>query len=57
MTLLEPNTTNGLIKPSAADAFQVCSLALERFRGHLGLLAEEQIAEIAEAVALVVGYV
>ena len=56
MTALEPNATNGLSKQSAVDAFQVCSLALERFQVQIGQLTEEQTAEIA-AVALVVGYV
>jgi mRNA-degrading endonuclease toxin of MazEF toxin-antitoxin module len=57
MTLMDQTETNGLVKQSAADAFQVCSLALERFHGFLGKATDEQAAEIAAAVALVVGHV
>jgi mRNA interferase MazF len=57
MTLLDQTETNGLVKQSAADAFQVCSLALERFHDCLGRLTDEQTADIAAAVALVVGHV
>jgi mRNA interferase MazF len=40
-------------KPSAADAFQVRSLAQERFVRRLGLMEDKPMAEIAEALALV----
>jgi mRNA interferase MazF len=36
MVRLEPDRTNGLSKPSAADAFQVRSVAQQRFTQRLG---------------------
>ena len=36
MVRLEPDRTNGLTKPSAADAFQVRSLAQQRLTQRLG---------------------
>ena len=53
MVRLQPSAQNGLDKPSAADAFQVRSLARERFSRLLGQMEEEQMAEIAQAMALV----
>jgi mRNA interferase MazF len=37
---LEPNAENGLDKPSTADAFQVRSVAQERFVRRLGKLSD-----------------
>ena len=45
-----PTTSNGLNKPSAADAFQCKSLAVERFVRKLGHLTEEQLEDIAARV-------
>jgi mRNA interferase MazF len=56
MIRIEPDPTNGLSKRSAADAFQVRSLAVERFRERLGVLPETTLDEIAAAVALCVGF-
>jgi mRNA interferase MazF len=53
MVRVEPSAQNGLEKPSAADAFQVRSLAQERFVRRLGKMEEKQMGEIAEALALV----
>lgn len=56
MVALVQTQANGLSKPSAADAFQVKSVSLERFRKRLGVLLPAKVEEIAAAVALCVGY-
>ena len=48
-----PTPDNGLDKPSAADAFQVRSVAEQRFVRRLGTLAAPQMAEITQALATV----
>lgn len=48
-----PAPDNGLDKPSAADAFQVRSVAQQRFVRRLGRLTDTQMAEIAQALATV----
>ena len=53
MVLVEPSTQNGLDKRSAADTFQVRSLARERLVHRLGQMEDERMSEIAEALALV----
>jgi len=50
---LEPDAENGLDKPSAADAFQVRSVAQERFVRRLGKLSDATMQEIAKALAVV----
>lgn len=50
---VEPNAENGLDKMSAADAFQVRSVAQERFVKRVGALSEDTMQEIAEALAIV----
>lgn len=53
MVQLEPNAENGLDKPSAADAFQVRSVAQERFVRRLGKLSDTAMQEITRALAVV----
>ena len=53
LVLVEPSAGNGLEKPSAADAFQVRSLAQERFVRRLGKMEDDRMAEIARALTLV----
>ena len=53
MVHLEPTQENGLEKPSAADAFQVRSVAQQRFVQRLGRLTESQMRDIADALAAV----
>lgn len=53
MVRIEPATSNGLAKVSAADAFQVRSVAQERFVRQLGNLATEQMQAVAKALAVV----
>ncbi|MBU0494171.1 MAG: type II toxin-antitoxin system PemK/MazF family toxin [Chloroflexi bacterium] len=53
MVQLEPDAENGLGKPSAADAFQVRSVAQERFVQQLGTLGVTAMREITAALAVV----
>ena len=53
MTKIEPTGENGLTKDSAADAFQIRSVSQERFVRRLGKISEQQLAEISEALAIV----
>jgi mRNA interferase MazF len=55
-TYLSPTPVNGLTKPSGADAFQVKSVSELRLQRRLGRLAPPELAAIAAAVALCVGY-
>jgi len=51
---LEPDVQNGLDKLSAADAFQIRSLSVERFIMQRGILSAEQVADIVAAVGIVI---
>jgi mRNA interferase MazF len=55
MVRLEPDEENGLDKPSTADAFQVRSVAQERFVRRLGSLSVKMMQEITTALAVVLG--
>jgi len=50
---VSPSSENGLDKESAADAFQVRSVAQQRFVRLLGRLTDSQMTEIARALASV----
>ena len=50
---ISPSAENGLDKESAADAFQVRSVAQQRFVRLLGRLTGSQMTEIARALACV----
>jgi len=54
MTRLEPSPINGLVKTSSADAFQLRSLSLGRFIAKIGILTENDLDAIADAIALCV---
>lgn len=56
MVKLAPESTNGLSKESAADAFQIKSVSVDRFQSKVGHLSEQVTQSIAVAVALCVGY-
>jgi mRNA interferase MazF len=56
MIRLSPSDTNGLSKESAADAFQVKSISVRRFQRKIGVLTDDEIEEIAAAIALCIGY-
>lgn len=53
MVELLPNPQNGLSKPSAADAFQVRSVAQERFVRSLGEVTPSKMEQITGALAIV----
>ena len=53
---IEPGNENGLDKPSAADAFQIRSLSIERFIRLIGRVDSETISAILEAVHIVLGF-
>jgi mRNA interferase MazF len=56
MVRLDPNPANGLTKPSAADAFQVRSLSIERLQEKVGELSAATVDAIVDAVVLCIGY-
>lgn len=53
MVRLEPTPENGLDKPSAADAFQIRSVAQQRLVRRLGRLSELTMQEVTSALAVV----
>ncbi len=53
MVKIEPDTLNGLDKTSAADTFQVRSVAVERFVRRQGQLDEALMAQVAEGLGVV----
>jgi mRNA interferase MazF len=53
MVRLDPDSENGLSKPSAADSFQVRSLAQQRFIRRLGRISDHQLHQIESALAVV----
>ena len=50
---LEPSAENGLEKVSAADAFQVRSVAQERFVKRVGRISDKSMHDIAKALEVV----
>jgi mRNA interferase MazF len=50
MVRVDPDKTNGLSKPSAADGLQVRSISQERLVKRLGVLTSLQVAQIVQAV-------
>jgi mRNA interferase MazF len=55
MVRIDPTSRNGLNKPSAADAFQIRSVAQERFVRLLGKVTSVQLADILMAIQVVIG--
>jgi mRNA interferase MazF len=53
---LKPSTSNGLSKESAANAFQVKSVSVNRFQSRVGVITTDELLKIAAAIALCVGY-
>jgi mRNA interferase MazF len=53
MVRLDPDRNNGLTKPSAADAFQVRSVAQQRFTQRLGSVSDDQLRRITAALATI----
>jgi mRNA interferase MazF len=55
MVRIDPDTSNGLSKPSAADAFQIRSVSQARFVNRLGRISNAQLLEILKAIQTVIG--
>ena len=55
MVRVDPSPRNGLSKPCAADAFQIRSVAQERFVRLLGEIQPAGLAEILKAIQVVIG--
>lgn len=55
MIRIDTDETNGLDKLSAADTFQLRSIAQSRFVRSLGNLSDETMKKIGKALALVLG--
>jgi mRNA interferase MazF len=53
MVKIDADSRNGLIKPSAADSFQVRSVARERFIQRIGKISDHHLRQIADALAVV----
>ena len=53
MVELTPDAANGLNKRSAADGFQVRSVAQQRFVRRIGALSDSSMREITKALAIV----
>jgi mRNA interferase MazF len=56
MVHLFPTGTSGLSKESVADAFQVKSVSINRFRRKIGNLNTVEINQIAAAIVICIGY-
>lgn len=54
MVRIEPSPTNGLLKPSAADCFQVRSVATERLVRKIGQVSDDEMEKIVESIKLVI---
>lgn len=55
LVFLKASTRNGLDKDSAADAFQVKSVSMNRFITKCGVLSADEMEQISAAVAICVG--
>jgi mRNA interferase MazF len=55
MVRIDPDQSNGLSKPSAADAFQIRSVAQERFVNCIGRVSEQNLADILKAIQIFMG--
>ncbi len=56
MVRMVPTSANGLAKESAADAFQIKSVSVNRFQRKLGAGTLDELRDIASAIALCIGY-
>ena len=53
MVRLDPNSENGLVKISAADTFQIRSVAESRLARKVGFINEDNLMLIEKALAIV----
>ncbi len=51
-TQILPSASNGLIKRSGADAFQVKSVSLDRFVRKIGTMSQSEIEAVIDAVIM-----
>lgn len=51
-TQILPNTANGLVKSSGADAFQVKSVSTERLRKRIGAVSASELEKVIDAVIM-----
>jgi mRNA interferase MazF len=56
MVRIVPSTLNQLDNESAVNAFQIKSISEDRFVRKLGGLSQQQLDDIASAVAVCIGY-
>jgi mRNA interferase MazF len=56
MVKILPDQQNGLSKPSAADTFQIRSVATSRFIREIGVISDADLKLIVNAIGLVVEY-
>lgn len=54
MVRIEPTPENGLTKTSAADCFQVRSVAAERLVRKIGQVSKDEMEQIVESIKLVI---
>lgn len=52
---IDPDPSNGLVKPSAADAFQIRSVSQARFVNRLGKISSQHLLQILKAIQTVIG--
>jgi mRNA interferase MazF len=52
---IEPDAGNGLIMPSAADAFQIRSVSQVRFASRIGQVSDSDLRNILKATQTVIG--
>lgn len=53
---LMPSDTNGLLKESGADAFQINSVSIDRIKRKLGVLSADELKKVIAAIAACVDY-
>lgn len=53
MVRLEPSTENNLVKTSAVDTFQIRSVSETRLAKKLGLLSDDEMQLVSQALAIV----
>ena len=51
---IEPNSKNGLNKVSSADAYQVRSVSIERFKTCKGFVSQAELDDIVAAIGFVI---
>lgn len=53
---IKATVANGLDRDSMADVLQLRGVSLARFRGRIGRLSDEDLAEVTAGAALVIGF-